>query len=292
MSEGRKGVLKASEIPAPILRSRAELLAGKGSPLSVCHSLSYPDTVSIDSELVKRVLASDGIAYLRVKDAFTPTDFLEVATRFGDPLPELDPVARRNCILPEILQIAVTTPNKPSIYEQPFSLEPISLHTEMSRALEHAQPRFLLFACRATPASNVSSGTLVVSQKEVISRLSKTAKSVLMQTRLASHEGAPNVILKWSDEEGNVAQRLSFRDPLPAMLEYWIGDGFHENVSAALVELLDVLYVRVPVRTVSWSTGTIAVLDNYRLLHGRTQLLSPKRVLWRIRICGRIACST
>jgi alpha-ketoglutarate-dependent taurine dioxygenase len=269
-------------------------LAGRRALLSAAEPLPPPEwltataaeAASAGSALAAMVTSADrdGASAVRLDRPLRPAEFLAVGERLGRPIPEgagaVQRFVRERFILDLVVEFGVTE----DVDRQPFSRSPILIHSEGSRRTLPGQPRYLVFNC-VSPSQGASGGqTVVVRNDDVLGRLPARCREVLAQVRYAGEGGAP--ILRWEQSR----PVLCFRDFGAAPLDWETDQPLPSaTVSHALDALLSAIYDPRLLRGLTWTGHELVLLDNRRLLHGRTAIPgheggAARRHLQRLRL--------
>lgn len=268
----------------PHVGLRAELLAGR-------RSLAQPPMptpvaardVEAAVATARRQLDANGYALCRLDREQDDLELRAFGELLGRPIPETAPEVMGNVDDAVILNVVTDRPPARDPRHQPFGSNPLTLHSEGSRAPASRQPRFVVLACRSPGTDRERARTVLVPMEGVTDQLGAPARAILRATAYDAAEAAP--ILR------SVGGRevLSFRDFLHEPLA-WRHNGeapTPDAVDEALRDLLQAMY-RAPALGVRWEARLLLVIDNQRHLHGKTEGVrpagGPRRWLRRLRI--------
>lgn len=226
-----------------------------------------------------------GVAAAALDRPLTPAEFLAFGERLGRPIPEGTGAVEQFVDERFILNLVTHFGATDDVDRQPFSRSPILLHSEGSRRALTDQPRRLLFNCVEPSPAALGGQTVVVRNEDVVDQLSAEGREVLALTRYAGEGGAP--VLRRDEDERPV---LCFRDFGETPLA-WESDQpvEAETVAHALDELMRAAYNPETLTGLTWTGHLLVVLDNNRVLHGRTAIPekdggAARRHLQRLRL--------
>lgn len=225
----------------------------------------------------------DGASVLLLDRPLTPEEFLAVGQGLGQAIPEgtgtVQQFVHERFILNLVVEFAATDDTD----RQPFSRSPILMHSEGSRRTLAGQPRYLIFNCVEPSPVSCGGQTVVVRNDDVTERVPAGCREVLAQVRYAEG-GAP--ILRWEQSR----PVLCFRDFGDAPLTWETARPLASaSVGRAFDALMSAIYHPELLRALTWSSHQLVVLDNRRLLHGRTAIPehdggAARRHLQRLRL--------
>lgn len=229
----------------------------------------------VGASLQKDILLR-GIAIVDLDRHLDAADLKMLGERLGTVVDEYDEAVLPFTSAGAVLRLAATRPASDASL-QPFSLAPITFHTEGSR-WRSKRPKLLLFQCVTAGTPDTGGQTLLRDCEELIEALSPTTTRVLAETSLVSECTDTPVLSR-----GVLGWELTFRDPDPEPAR-WSSTAPHAAVDAALLDLTAGVYDPKAVLGIHWRPNRIVLLDNQRFLHGRSALRDARRVLQRVRI--------
>ncbi|RUL81898.1 TauD/TfdA family dioxygenase [Tautonia sociabilis] len=223
--------------------------------------IALPDQQAIRAALCTRGFFSSSLA--TVSDVAT----LEtIAGSIGRILP-----SRRQTGTAEVLTSVAADEARPNSLSSRHGLGAFPLHTDEATAT--CPPRYLLLF-------NLEDGhladTLLLDVKETIARMSEPIAQELFEAKFAFRNGRRSFLAPIVDRIGRFARfDPNIMQPTGRRAERLLAE-FSEALSETKVQ---------PIR---WSTGQYLVIDNHRMLHGRSPLLqagrSTRRKLLRLQM--------
>jgi alpha-ketoglutarate-dependent taurine dioxygenase len=226
---------------------------------------------------VQAEVDASGLAVVDLERPLNTFELRRVAGAFGEPIPERDETVQPFVTDGVVLRLEAGV-RAPSTSLRPFSSSWISLHSEGSRWPAAHRPRLLLFQCLTPPRPDRGGQTVLRDVRDAIAALSASCRATLERTILEPERCDTPVLCP-----GVHGQTLTFRDPAPESVR-WQSPARPDDVDAALLELLLVLYQRRRTHGVHWRRNRLVVLSNRRFLHGRSSMENDGRVLERVRI--------
>jgi hypothetical protein len=222
-----------------------------------------------------------GLATVRFAQVLSSLELLRFAGCFGEPMPEASPHASAHAEQDAVLNLVPTEAGEVvSTDGEPFSMRPIRMHSEASRAPPDAQPTHLVFQCVRPAGDGCGGQTLIRAMSDVAARLDDGARTALEHTRYAGAAGTGAIL---------TGARFAFRDFGSDELA-WIYDGAPRadaagEVNAAFEALTHALY-DPPIFGLPAAPALVVVLDNRRWFHGRTAIRAGGggRHLQRVRV--------
>ncbi len=228
---------------------------------------AIPHELADVDELADRIaghVADAGFALLQLDRALDPAELVKLGGRLGPLAPERDPAVQEFTSEGVILNLRTAPTTTTDERYQPFSSDPLRLHTEGSgRPLGHGFKYIVLSCVFAAPGGP---RTLLVPFDGVADQLARDALVALEAMSHPATTGTPPRIAR--REGGRVV--FAFRD-FGRQFE-WAHDGTAVDCDAGnrgLRLLLAAMYTSDRL-AVEWSAGMLLVLDNERAFHGRT----------------------
>lgn len=223
-------------------------------------------------------IGKTGVGVFRLTRPLTVPEFVRLAEYFGEPEPETDDSLMDRVDERVVLNLVPDVGGPITEQNQPFSPSPLTFHIEGSRRPRGTAPSFLLFQCLQPSPWDQGSQTVLRSVDGILDGLSADALEVLGTTVLGPGQTDAPIVY-----EHDGLRRLNFRDPWPQ--PYDLASTYDEkDVLQSLTELLVALYDSEATVGVPWQRDTLAIIDNRRWLHGRTQGFPGDRHLQRIRV--------
>lgn len=265
---------------------RARLSSGEPLPAPVGFA-APPHAADSVLELADELAAAadrDGVAAAALDRPLTAQEFLAAGRRLGRPIPEGASAVERFVADRFILNLVTHFDATDDVDVQPFSRSPILLHSEGSRRAVADQPRLLLFNCVEPSPAALGGQTVIVRNEDVAERVPAECREVLELVRYAGDGGAP--IVRWD------AGRPVFclRDFGDASLAWQSDEPMAvRTVARAFGELMRALYNPAVLTALTWTEHLLVVLDNRRVMHGRTAIPpgddgAARRHLQRLRL--------
>lgn len=261
------GTFVAANVPG-LVASRNQVL-GRDIHHPPLHCASIDQATAGDMPaLAERLLSSlaySPVVFAKMAAPLEEATLLAIGRAMGNVLQETDgetqPFVRQGAIL------ALDTVFGDDVESalQPFSTAPIALHTEGSRAPRSVRPSILIFHC-VQPASADAGGQTVVSLvDDIVEHLTYEVREVLTKTRFASHPVGESV-LAWQAGSWNLAYRDLQLEPM-----VWANDAGMPGrlVDNALCDLLRAMYA-APIHSLPFRSGSLVVISNPKVVHGRT----------------------
>jgi Taurine catabolism dioxygenase TauD, TfdA family len=222
--------------------------------------------------------AACGVGLADLGEPLSAGELIALGDALGEVIPEHDPAIAAFVEQACVLNLRGTGLRGGRAFDmrfKPFTSEELLLHTEGSLRAEAERPRWIILQCLREAGDEAGVQTITVGMQGVAARLGSAAVGALRQTWLAGGSG-PVVT--------GEPPVFSFRDPAVS------GDVFESAHGATdprdtVGALLEALYEPAAVRAVPWRRGTLAVIDNTRVFHGRTQgSEGERRHLQRVRV--------
>jgi hypothetical protein len=220
-------------------------------------------------ELADELLAQvgrDGLGMATLGESLSDDDFVTFGTRFGLLTAETDPAVQPYVASGVILNLVAGMARTEEVSLQPFSVGPLTLHSEGSGRPLAEQPRYIILMCCCPGADDAAAPTLLVPMAGVLSRLDPAVLGILERTRYHGRDGMPTIAMR-------IGERLafSFRDFDGDTLRWECeAPGVTEaEVIDAIAALLDAMYAPAGTTGLAWKRGRIVVIDNTYFFHGR-----------------------
>ncbi len=269
----------------PHVRARRELLDGRSElpapdvPVRTARANDFPNA---GGGALLAGLGRRGLAVAALDRPLTNDRFLALGALLGRAMPETDPSVRPYVEDDVILNLVTEHEATPDVALQPFAASPLTLHSEGSGRPAAGQPRYIVLMC-LEPGAATGTQTVLVPMADVARRLTPAQADVLSRTRYRRNERGP-AILRYAGGR----PVFSFRDFGSQPLEWThTGGAGAAEVDKAIRALLAAMYTGGAAGT-RWRPGSLVVIDNTFLFHGRTAGLVdpsvPRRHLRRLRI--------
>jgi TfdA family taurine catabolism dioxygenase TauD len=241
------------------------------------------DDLTTNAESLRRSLDNVGIVARIVRGGVSNRELIEIGRQLGEPIEERAPAIQQYVEDEVVLHLKMDRPESMNADLQPFSENPITLHSEGSQRSLDDQPRYILFFCDDASEDLGGGQTIVTPMSTVSSRIAPDIAQSLGRTTYAERASPPFL----RGEGGHAV--FSFRD-FDGPLSWRTTDGSaidESHVATSLAALLRAMYVPENVRGIRWRPNDLVVIDNRRFFHGRALIGSSgmrKRHLRRVRI--------
>jgi alpha-ketoglutarate-dependent taurine dioxygenase len=229
-------------------------------------------------------LSSGGLAVAQLDTLPDDEEFLEFGARLGRPMPELDPTVQPFVEHGVLLNLR-TAHGRFALPElQPFSTDPLTLHSESSGRPLAEQPRYIVLLCCDPGPDPAATQTALVPMAAVDRKLDDADRHLLRHLRYATDSGVPCIA---RNQAGRTA--FSFRDFAGSALRWTADvDVDPDEFNAAVRRLLRAMYEPAGSTGVHWRPRMLVVIDNSSFFHGRTagpvEPSAHQRHLRRLRI--------
>lgn len=271
----------------PYVQLRHELLEN-GRILAVPQTAA-PDPVPWSEDAAAGLLRQvrrDGLGVVTLTEPLSDDEFIAFGERLGVIGAETDPAVRPYVEQGVILNLISGLARTADASLQPFSVGPLTLHSEGSGRPLAEQPRYVVLMCCDPGGDGTAAQTVLMPMAAVARQLDGQEIEILEHTRYHRRGSVPSVARRIG---GRLA--FSFRDFQRDNLEWQCeAAGVTEaDVNAAFCALLNAVYSASAAMGLNWTRGRLAIIDNTFFFHGRTAgSLGPgtRRHLKRLRILG------
>jgi alpha-ketoglutarate-dependent taurine dioxygenase len=220
--------------------------------------------------VVREQLTAYGAALLAFDRVLSNRELVRFAEAFGTPLPQPNPRTQPwvddRVILNLRADFAETADHTWGLL---FAENYVMLHTELAARPAEVQPRYVLLQCVEPSPRDMGGQTVLVDMDRVRHSLTDRQAAILKAT-CRSGDGAGPPFLRHSGDR----EIFSFKDEAEEGIPWnYERDGqpvVRQEVNDAIRRLLSALYDAANVTGFYWQPGTLGIIDNHRLFHGRT----------------------
>ncbi|MEH1016301.1 AMP-binding protein [Micromonospora sp. CPCC 206060] len=260
------GTFSAAGDPQLTRLRRALLEGGRVLPAAPEPVATPADPAAVGAELTRQ-LAVRGIAVVSLPAPLGVDAFIELGHRLGRPVPERDPAVQPYVARGVVLNLVMSGGPTDDVALQPFAGGPLSLHSEGSGRPVSRQFRFIVLMCRERSGPDSEFQTVLVPMAQVARALLPRQLDILRHTRYHGQPEAPTIA---RDVGGRVV--FAFRDFVDSVLhwECTLGGATEAEVNDTLAALTRAMYAPAVPLGLTWSAGTVAVIDNTWFFHGRS----------------------
>jgi alpha-ketoglutarate-dependent taurine dioxygenase len=237
---------------------------------------------SLTDDVLNTMLKS-GLAILQLDELLTNEQFMALGAKLGSPMAETSPSVMPYVEDRVILNLRTEHNYTDNVNLEPFSENPISLHTESSGRRLEEQPRYIVLMC-CVPGGGIGAQTVNVSMHCVEQHLEKDTIEILSRTSYRTGGHAPPLLRV---ESGR--RIFCFRDfqTVPLNWQYGGRNVDSDAVNRSIGRLLAAMYAPECAVGIKWARAMIVIIDNTYYFHGRTMASvasGPQRHLKRLRI--------
>jgi hypothetical protein len=213
------------------------------------------------------VLGDIGFLVLENEQPLGNDELVAFGTELGIAQPETHPSVRPYVEEEVILNLLSEYSSTRDVDLQPFATNALTLHTESSTRPAARQPRFIVLMCCDPGDDSTWAQTVVVPMDRVAARITSREREILARTRYRDNRDGPTILRYVSGRPV-----FSFRDFGDQRL-CWTYDGddaVEDDANDAIRSLLEAMYAPDISLAVEWRRGTLVVIDNTFVFHGRT----------------------